>query len=167
MFSCASAVEALLAERALAREIELRGDGSSSGRGGPMVAALISAALAAAPAQEALSKLQSLAGDWQGSYRWTGARTDAGKVTARYSLTGGGSAVVEDLTMGPASVPSMTSVYHLDGPDLRLTHYCAARNQPRLKAREIDLAGGALAFDFVDATNLASPEAPHVAGREV
>lgn len=134
-----------------------------------MIVALIVAAATAAspPAGEALSRLQKLAGTWAGSYRWTGARSDAGKLTARYSLTGNGSAVVEDLIMGSSEVPSMTSVYHLDGSDLRMTHYCAAQNQPRLRAREIDLGRGRLSFAFVDATNLSSPDAAHVSGLEM
>jgi len=87
-----------------------------------VIIALMVAALAAVPpAEEAFSRLQKLAGNWEGSYRWTGARSDAGRLTARYSLTGNGSAVVEDLTMGPGDAPSMTSVYHLDGGDLRMT----------------------------------------------
>lgn len=49
----------------------------------------------------------------------------------------------------------------------RLTHYCAARNQPRLKASRIDLSAGAIDFAFVDATNLSAPDAPHVTGLEV
>jgi hypothetical protein len=48
----------------------------------------------------------------------------------------------------------MTSVYHLDGPDLRMTHFCGAGNQPRLKASRIDDAQGIVQFSFVDATNL-------------
>jgi hypothetical protein len=51
----------------------------------------------------------------------------------------------------------------LDGADLRLTHFCVM-NQPRLKASHIDLAKGILDFDFVDVTNLPSPNAPHVNG---
>jgi hypothetical protein len=27
----------------------------------------------------------------------------------------------------------MVTVYHMDGPDLVMTHYCAAGNQPRMK----------------------------------
>jgi hypothetical protein len=56
----------------------------------------------------------------------------------------------------------MTSAYHLDNGDLRVTHYCAAQNQPRLKAERLDLAGGAIDFALVDVTNLASPDAGHV-----
>ena len=59
-------------------------------------------------------------------------------------------------------VVAMTSVYHLDGPDLRLTHYCAAGNQPRLKASVIDEPAGHVVFSFVDITNLKTPESGHV-----
>jgi hypothetical protein len=113
----------------------------------------------------ALAQLRGLAGEWEGSFEWTGGRTATGKMNATYYQTGNGSAVVENLTVD--GVPSMTSVYHLDGPALRMTHYCAAQNQPRLKARQIDLAKGVLDFDFVDATNFRSPDAPHVYGLEM
>src|SRR5262249_41493318 len=132
-----------------------------------MITALLAAALAAPPAHEAFSRLQKLSGTWEGTYQWSGARSENGKLTARYSLTGGGAAVVEGLTIGPGDAPSMTSVYHLDGDALRLTHYCAARNQPRLKARTIDLEHDVFTFEFVDSTNLASPDAPHVHGLEL
>jgi hypothetical protein len=36
-----------------------------------------------------------------------------------------------------------------------------------LKASKIDVAGGAVDFAFVDATNLATPDAPHVTGLEL
>ena len=112
----------------------------------------------------ALAQLRGLAGEWEGSFEWIG-RTAAGKMNATYAVTGNGSAVVENLTVD--GVPSMTTVYHLDGADLRMTHYCAAQNQPRLKASQIDIAKGILNFDFVDATNLRSPDAPHVYGLEM
>jgi len=55
--------------------------------------------------------------------------------------------------MGPDDTPTMTTIYHLDGEDLRMTHYCAAKNQPRLKAGHIDEAAGSVSFSFVDVTN--------------
>jgi hypothetical protein len=113
----------------------------------------------------ALAQLRGLAGEWQGSFEWSGARTASGNINATYYETGNGSAVVENLAV--SGVPSMTSVYHLDGSDLRITHYCAAQNQPRLKARQIDIAKGVLDFEFLDATNLRSPDAPHVYGVEM
>src|SRR5579872_6012818 len=116
-------------------------------------------------ATAALEKLRGLAGDWEGTVEWTGARTSHGAMNAKYYTTGNGSAVVEDLITD--GTPVMTSVYHLDGPDLRMTHYCGAQNQPRLKANRIALDEGALDFGFVDITNLKSPDAPHVVGTEM
>ena len=113
----------------------------------------------------ALDQLRTLAGNWEGAFEWTGARTGNGAMKAAYYTTGNGSAVVENLIMENATV--MTSVYHLDGADLRMTHFCGAQNQPRLKARQIDLAKGVIDFDFVDATNLRTPDAPHVHGLEM
>jgi hypothetical protein len=113
----------------------------------------------------ALDKLRELNGDWQGTFTWSGARNGSGKMDAQYYTTGNGSAVVENLIH--EGVPSMTSVYHLDGEDLRLTHFCAAQNQPRLKATAIDPDGGQITFSLVDITNLRSPAAGHVDGLEV
>jgi len=121
------------------------------------------AAAPAAPetdAKAALAKLRALAGEWQGTFEWTGARQDKGEMAARYYVTGRDSAVIEDLVSD--GVPTMTSAYHLDHADLRVTHFCGAQNQPRLKAERLDLAQGAIDFALVDVTNLASPDAPHV-----
>jgi len=119
----------------------------------------------AAPSVAALARLRGLAGDWEGSFEWSGARRGTGSMNASYSLTGNGSAVVESLVTGGES--AMTSVYHLDGTDLRMSHFCAAQNQPRLKARTIDLGRGVMDFAFVDATGLPSPRAGHVHGVEL
>lgn len=86
-------------------------------------------------------------------------------MNASYYMTGNGSAVIENLVID--GVPLMTSVYHLDGADLRMTHYCGAQNQPRLKASRMDIAHGILEFAFVDITNLRSPETGHVVGVEL
>jgi len=110
----------------------------------------------------ALGQLKTLIGNWSGTFQWTGGRTDHGSMNATYYLTGNGSAVVENLLN--ENTPVMTSVYHLDGRDLRMTHFCAAQNQPRLRARHVDLDHGAIDFEFVDATNLRAPDAPHVHG---
>ena len=57
--------------------------------------------------------------------------------------------------------------YMFNRLDVAMTHYCAAQNQPRLKTSHIDVASGNLDFEFVDATNLGSPDAPHVYGVEM
>lgn len=129
-------------------------------------AAFISAASAEqAENSRALAQIKGLIGSWSGTFQWTGGRHDSGLMNATYYLTGNGSAVVENLMN--ESTPVMTSVYHLDGPDLRMTHFCGAQNQPRLKAHRIDLDHGAIDFEFVDATNLRSPDTPHVHGLEI
>ena len=128
------------------------------------------AAVSALSAEEtessrALGQIKALIGNWSGTFQWTGGRTDSGAMNANYYVTGNGSAVVENLLND--GTPVMTSVYHLDGRDLRMTHFCGAQNQPRLKASRIDIDHGAIDFDFVDATNLRSPDAPHVHGLEI
>jgi hypothetical protein len=112
----------------------------------------------------AFDSIKSLVGDWKGTFKWTG-RSSEGTMNARYYLTGNGTAVVEDLINEGNVV--MTSVYHLDGPDLRVTHFCAAGNQPRLKAGPFDDQNKTVVFHFVDVTNLTSPGAPHVSGLEL
>jgi hypothetical protein len=131
--------------------------------GFPLLLALTK--LLSAPASDAPSArawLRALEGTWRGTYNWTGARTDRGEMNAAYRVTGNGSALIEDLVQNDK--PVMTTVYHLNGNELRMTHYCAAGNQPRLKARSIDLAKNVVRFDFVDITNAPSLDAPHVHG---
>ena len=60
-----------------------------------------------------------------------------GEESVVYKLTGAGSALVE--TQFPGTGHEMVSVYHLDGDDLRMTHYCAAGNQPRVKLDRVQL----------------------------
>jgi hypothetical protein len=57
---------------------------------------------------------------------------------------------------------AMLSVYYMDGDRLLLTHYCEARNQPRLVATAISEDGRKLLFTFLDATNLASRDNGHM-----
>lgn len=113
----------------------------------------------------AFNTIKQLAGDWQGNFKWTGGHELKGKMNAKYYLTGNGSAVVEDLTT--EGKPVMTSVYHLDGNDLRVTHFCGAGNQPRLKAGAYNNESKSVKFEFIDITNLRSPDAPHVHGLEL
>ena len=128
-------------------------------------AAVNPAAGAPSPAAAAFEKLRSAAGEWTGTYEWSGARTGGGAIEVRYAVMARNSAVIETLIQG--GEPTMMSVYHLDGSDLRMTHYCGAQNQPRLKASRIDPARGEIDFAFVDVTNLASPTSGHVHGAQI
>jgi hypothetical protein len=130
------------------------------------IACLSVAAAPPTPGDKVLQRLRALQGNWEGSLEWTGARTGSGPVKATYLTTGNGSAVIENLIMGDDVNPSMTSVYHMDGADLRMTHYCGAHNQPRLRATQIADAGDDVTFSFVDATDLDAHPA-HVEGCEL
>ncbi|MEG0820515.1 MAG: hypothetical protein RR412_02250 [Burkholderiaceae bacterium] len=96
----------------------------------------------AAPASASFDRFKSLAGDWVDA---DGAFGTRGKVAATYRITGAGSAVVERLM--PDTPNEMTTVYHKDGDDLALTHYCAAGNQPRMRARKVEGPVVDFAFD--------------------
>ncbi len=104
------------------------------------------------PGARMFERLKTLTGEWEGTFEWSRGRTGSGTLRVSYYLTGGGSALVENLVMG--GVPTMTTVYHLDGSELRMTHYCAARNQPRLKAVKFDEAQGSAEFALVDVTGV-------------
>ena len=77
-----------------------------------------------------LDWLTELVGEWEGESHIEGSEPRVLPARARYHLTGDGTAVVESLDLGGHT---MTSVYHEDGGTLRMTHFCAANNQPRLR----------------------------------
>ena len=81
------------------------------------------------PAQAGLERLKKLAGTWVEADK-DGKPTD--KVVSVVKVTAAGSAVTE--TIFPGQPQEMISVYHRDGADLVMTHYCALGNQPRMKA---------------------------------
>lgn len=113
----------------------------------------------------AFERLKTLVGKWKGEFHWTGARSGGGELDVEYGLTGNGSALIEN-QIGPSGSVMMT-IYHPDGEDLRLTHFCAARNQPRMKVTRVSPDGAQLRFEMVDITNLQSPDASHTTSIEV
>jgi hypothetical protein len=54
----------------------------------------------------------------------------------------------------------MLTIFHPDGSSVIATHYCAEKNQPRL--RLVSASARRLEFDFLDITNLASPDDGHM-----
>jgi hypothetical protein len=95
-----------------------------------------------------LEKLKKLAGTWV-AVGDDGKPTDT--IVSVFKVTAAGSAVHE--TIFPNQPHEMVSVYHLDGKDLLMTHYCAAGNQPKMK---LDPKGkdNELKFAFAGGTNL-------------
>ena len=117
--------------------------------------------VAEAPGPRMFERMKALAGEWEGTYEGSQGRTGGGPLRVSYFATGAGSALVENLVQG--GVTTMTTVYHLDGTQLRMTHYCAARNQPRLKAVRVDDAAGSAEFTLVDVTGV-GPNPGYVEG---
>ncbi len=102
----------------------------------------------ASPAEAAFERLKGLAGTWNGTAPGEAGDSD---VTHVFEVSANGTVVME--TMFPGTEHEMINMYHLDGDDLMLTHYCAAGNQPRMR-----LAPGSSAdemiFEFDGGTNL-------------
>lgn len=102
----------------------------------------------------AFEKLKTLVGEWEG-------KTAKGEpVRVSYKLVSAGTCLME--TLNPAKDVDMVTMYHLDGNDLKMTHYCAANNQPRMQAEPASGEIKQLAFSFLDATNLTSPGEGHM-----
>jgi len=103
-------------------------------------------------AQKALDHFKSMAVTWTGK----GTHGETSEVT--YTVIAGGTSVMADIKMGDEA---MTSLYYVDGGRLLMTHFCPSNNQPRMQA-VISSDGKTVTFDFLDATNLASPQAGHM-----
>ena len=101
-----------------------------------------------------LDRFKALKGAWDADIDGDG-KSDA---TVEYRVVGAGSAVVETLFAGTEH--EMVTVYHMDGEALMCTHYCAAGNQPRLKAVKVE--ADTVAFEMKDITNLVDPAAMHM-----
>jgi len=72
-----------------------------------LAALVLAAGAAATPASAPLERFKALAGDWIAA--------EDGDMVKKGDL--------------------VTTVYHADGPDLVLTHYCMEGNQPRMRAK--------------------------------
>jgi hypothetical protein len=124
-------------------------------------------------AKAAFKRIKTLAGTWK-SQTPDENKADHGKAKEEehkgekpviYKVTGAGSALVE--TQFPGSDHEMVSVYHLDGDDLRMTHYCAAGNQPRVKLDRANSKPDELIFVFDGGTNLDPAKDMHIHGVKI
>jgi hypothetical protein len=108
---------------------------------------------ASVDAKTAFSRLKGLAGEWS-------VQPKDGQPASKfiYQVTSNGSAVVERLHAGTDH--EMITMYHLDGDDLTLTHYCVLANQPRMKLDKKSSKPDHLEFVFVGGTNL-DPKTDH------
>ena len=123
----------------------------ASGRSGPSPTARPSAE----EARAAFERIKSLAGTWEGR------STKGWRETLRYQVIAGGSAVLEtSFEAHPGE--EMATVFHMDGDRLTLTHYCVAKNQPRLEATSITDGGRTVVFTFQDGGNIPTRDQGHM-----
>ena len=116
-------------------------------------------AAAGVTAFEAFERLRSLAGAWEGPIEG-----QDGTAAVTYRMISGGKAVLEILF--PGTDHEMLSIYLLDGGELRMTHYCAAGNQPRLRLDRKVSTPADLRFVFEGGANLDPAKDGHIhAGR--
>jgi hypothetical protein len=113
-------------------------------------------------ARTVFARLKTMAGTWRNDIEGMGKDHHGSDSKVIYRLTGADSALVE--TDFPESDHEMVSVYHLDGDDLRLTHYCAVGNQPRLKLDRTNSTPDKLLFVFDGGTNLDPAKDLHIHG---
>ncbi len=106
--------------------------------------------------QAGLERMKKLAGTWVATDK-DGKPTD--NVVSVVKVTAGGSVVHE--TLFPGSPMEMISIYHCDGTDLVLTHYCMLGNQPRMKADPSSPANQ-LCFRFAGGTNFDPAKDKHM-----
>jgi len=92
-------------------------------------------------------RMKELAGVWEGTSNMP---KEGEKVRIEYRLSSGGSSVVE--TLFPGTPHEMVSVYFDNKGQLTMTHYCALRNQPRMKLQKADAKN--LNFMFAGGTNI-------------
>jgi hypothetical protein len=109
----------------------------------------------ATPAEQAFERFKKLEGTWIAT------STKGWEERARFDVIAGGSVVLETAVDAHPG-ETMATAFHLDGGRLMLTHYCVAKNQPRLVASSIGDDGRTITFTFLDAGNLPSRDRGHM-----
>jgi len=111
--------------------------------------------VSAAEAKAAWEKLKAIEGEWIGK------STKGWTETSTWRLIAGGSALMEN-SFDAHPGESMVTFIHPDGDRLILTHYCMAKNQPRMMLTSVTEEGTYFDFTFLDATNLKSRDKGHM-----
>jgi len=105
---------------------------------------------------EAFEKLKSLAGHWEEQ------KASESKASLDIELTSGGTAVLEKSHMVDNGKPvEMTTLYYLDGEQVKLTHYCMAGNQPTMRGSYAPETK-TITFDLVSISNVKSADDGHM-----
>ena len=109
----------------------------------------------ATPARLAFERFKQIEGVWQG-------RSTKGWVERSVFKTIAAGSCVMETSFDAHPNESMVTMYHMDGEQLMLTHYCVAKNQPRMRATEISPDGSTVTFTFLDGTNIPTRDRGHM-----
>ena len=121
-------------------------------------------------AETVFEQLKSMSGTWSGPMAGEGDEaekeaTEAMEAVHEFQVSAAGTVVME--TMGPGSEHEMINMYHLDGEELVLTHYCAGGNQPTMRLDRGASTEGKLVFAFTGGTNLDPAVDTHIHSAEL
>lgn len=107
-------------------------------------------------ALQVFERMKTLAGDWDSvsTKGWEGAE--------RYTVIARGSVILVTEKFKNVENDGMATAIHMDGDRLLLTHYCEAKNQPRLVLSSVEDGGRTAIFTFLDGTNMASRDNGHM-----
>lgn len=113
--------------------------------------------------------IETLPGSWEGAYAdgsYEHPTSEWKPIKVDYYVTSGGTALVEDY-VGTNGTVIMTTVYHADNNDIRATHFCGARNHPRMISQAFDADSRTLSLGFVDVANLQTAADYHSRGIDI
>ena len=112
-------------------------------------------------AAEALAKLKTLEGNWSGAPSAEDVeQAQSADSRHEFRVSAAGSVVME--TMFPGTDHEMINMYHVDGEDLLLTHYCSAGNQPHMRLDREASSAERLVFEFAGGTNFDPAKDMHI-----
>lgn len=103
----------------------------------------------------AFARFQALDG------QWIGKSTKGWEETLEYRTIAGGSTVLET-SFNAHPGQAMATTFYLDGDRLMATHYCMAKNAPRLEATSFADGGRTVVFTFVDGANIPTRDRGHM-----
>lgn len=114
-------------------------------------------------AAAAFERLKALEGTWSGMPEGEGeAKAEAeiqDETTHELRVSAAGHVLME--TMAAGTEHEMINMYHLDGEELLVTHYCSGGNQPRMRLDRAQSTPDHLVFELLDATGL-EPDEHHI-----
>lgn len=114
------------------------------------------ASAGAGDGSEAFERLKSLVGHWETD------KTNTSPASLDLELTSGGTAILEKVHMvEDGKSVEMTTLYYLDGGDVKLTHYCMAGNQPTMRGT-YSPETKTLTFELVSISNLKNANDGHM-----